>query len=55
MYLIKNYFRILCTYTNYWYTILMQDGPNKGTAKGLKTVVAERYGEEAVNGKIYIQ
>ena len=26
----------------------MQDGPNKGTAKGLKTVVAKWYGEEAV-------
>ena len=45
----------MCTYkTYYWYTPLMQDGPKKGTAKGLRTVVEERYGEEAVCGKIYI-
>ena len=31
--------------------LLWQDGPKAGIAKGLRTVVEERFGEEAVKGR----
>ena len=32
---------------------LLKGGEKKGIAKGLKTVLTERFGEEAVKGTIY--